>query len=43
MDVKPEISVEAENKSEVEKPLFARPSECQSLLLPSKVKANKVM
>lgn len=42
MDVKPEISVEAENKSEVEKPLFARPSECQSLLLPSKVKANKI-
>ncbi|KAH9760537.1 Topless-related protein 1 [Citrus sinensis] len=41
-DVKPEISVEAENKSEVEKPLFARPSECQSLLLPSKVKANKI-
>ncbi|KAH9798971.1 Topless-related protein 1 [Citrus sinensis] len=42
MDVKPEISVEAENKSELEKPLFARPSECQSLLLPSKVKANKI-
>lgn len=41
-DVKPEISVEAENKSEVEKPLFARASECQSLLLPSKVKVNKI-
>lgn len=41
-DVKSGISVEAANKSEVEKPLFARPSECQSLLLPCKVKANKI-
>ncbi|KAJ4707838.1 Protein TOPLESS [Melia azedarach] len=41
-DVKPEISVEAENILKVGKPLITKPSEYQSVLLPSHVKASKI-